>query len=467
VCGLQFFGDFFQLTPVFGNPLYESVLSLIEGDIRTSSMRDREVVAGTRLFRTVRKYELTEQHRSLDPIHTGWLERLRDTTHTNPITDEMLNAYSVLDKSDIITDQQVLARLLESEKTPVEHMSPEACACAAEALELEALRAREKLWTMASIAVPGNLQRHIFNKRKLVSYAEQTGQPLLCWYNNLRGSIGELLMEGRNAPALALVLEEQPELVSFFAVGAPAYLTCNVNPRKKLANGTPVKLHSLRFEAGEDEARCTDLLLQWANKSTPGEIIWVPVPEAVNVEVPGIFATTANANQRVDVATCVYNDPKNGPRLQQCIVVPIPLQHNLPTAGKKRYFEAELPRSRPTIAGYKASSKRKQVWKLSYEAHALTVAFAVTYHKLQAQTKSRLILDLNAQPRRLGRLGLRSAYVGWSRVRERAGLRMFPQIKGQPARNRNATTHLRAMKHDERLRLYLAGFAADGSQYEP
>jgi hypothetical protein len=192
-------------------------------------------------------------------------------------------------------------------------------------------------------------------------------------------------------------------------------------------------------------------------------LIWVSVPEAINVEVPGILATNANANRRVGVADCLYTHPETGPQLQSCVVIPIPLQQHLPTAGKKRYFEVDLA----PIVNAKLERSSKQVWKLRYEAHALTVAFALTYQKLQAQTKKKLILDLNSPPRKLGRLTFMSVYVGWSRVRERAGLRTFPLFKRKASRNRTNNTHLKAMKHDPRLIKYLTGFAGDGSQYQP
>ena len=311
----------------------------------TQTLYQQEAVEGAVLFRTVCKYELTQQHRSLDETHTRWLQYLRDPAHTKPITDEMLDAYGVLNSTDIATDKLVLQELTESQnRVQALGEGTNARAEAEEAFELEKLLAREKLWTMAPIAVAGNAQHHLVNKHKLISYAEQTCQPLLCWHNKLRGELGETLMEEGHAQALDAVREEYPELVSYFAVGAPAYLNCNVNPRKKLANGTSLNLHSLRFESDEDNAVCVELIEAWKKFSQmeKKKPIWVPVPEAINVEVPGIYATDVNANQRVKVAKCLYKHPETGPELKECIVIPIPLQHRLSTAGKKRYFTVEL-----------------------------------------------------------------------------------------------------------------------------
>ncbi len=69
----QFFGDFFQLDPVFGESLYESEIKMEEGKMPTQTLYQQEAVEGAMLFRTVCKYELTQQHRSLDETHTRWL----------------------------------------------------------------------------------------------------------------------------------------------------------------------------------------------------------------------------------------------------------------------------------------------------------------------------------------------------------------------------------------------------------
>ena len=54
----------------------------------------------------------------------------------------------------------------------------------------------------------------------------------------------------------------------------------------------------------------------------------------------------------------------------------------------------------------------------------LSLAFAVTYHKLQGQTLDRVILDLNSSG--AARLDIPSVYVGVSRVREGKHIRMLP-----------------------------------------
>ena len=66
-----------------------------------------------------------------------------------------------------------------------------------------------------------------------------------------------------------------------FVPGALAYLTFNLNTMKGLANGVPVKYHSISFDS-EDEMRCYKQLVQEAE---PGETITIASPPSM-INVP-------------------------------------------------------------------------------------------------------------------------------------------------------------------------------------
>ena len=111
--------------------------------------------------------------------------------------------------------------------------------------------------------------------------------------------------------------------------------------------------------------------------------------------------------------------------MAQCIVILIPLLHKCPYAGPRKHFEAKLPRA--ATAGFLSSTKFDM---LKYEAHSVTISFALTYHKLQGQTLSKLILDLNKASKGAGALSLRHVYVGMSRVKTTNCLRILPFVSG-------------------------------------
>jgi hypothetical protein len=468
---VQCLGDFFQLEPITFGSLHSAVVKWAAGELDPPH-HVTEIIAATKLFASVQKYELTEQHRSKDPVHTRWLDACRDTTSARPITKEMLADYTVLSRDDAQSDANAMAALTQLESQFIEANLPEGPerTAAEENLILEALLVKQNLWATTPIAVTNNRTRHAINTHRIHDFATQTQQPVISWWNRLVGLIGEHL---ENTPARAADLEylrkRNPELKSSFVAGAPGHLLTNMCPVKGYANGTPIIYHSLRFACQEDEEQYKQALEEWRHQgSNPDCEIMVNVPAMINVQVPSVLATTANANERVDTATCLSSVRSVGtsestPTLAQCVVIPVPLKHKLPNAGKMRHFTLSLPRSQAAWwAENDSSVKKKRTIPLKYEMHPVTVAFALTYHKLQGQTRNKLILNMNKVPRGMNGVTLRHVYVGFSRVKTRNGLRFFPMSDTSSKRY----NHLTEKKHDAKLITYLAGFNGDGSQYK-
>ena len=98
--------------------------------------------------------------------------------------------------------------------------------------------------------------------------------------------------------------------------------------------------------------------------------------------------------------------------------------------------------------------------KLKYEAHPITISFAMTYHKLQGQTRAKIILDFNQPAPHSGTLTLKHMYVGMSRVTSGKGLRVLPYVD-----ERSSKQHIRSKRVCEKLTRYLSGFDGDGTKY--
>ena len=343
-------------------------------------------------------------------------------------------------------------------------------------LKMCAMRVRRNLWSTTSIAVTNNPSRQAINMHKICVYAQQTNQPVLCWHNTLPDQLGQQLSSDPTHRAdLDRLREENPELTSVFAAGAPGYLLANISPVKGYANGTPVTYHSLRFATGEDERCAQAAIHEWECTRDPWKLVLVPVPEAVNVQVPTVLANEGNVNQRVGTAPCldtIRTVDGDVDALKECVVIPVPLLHKLPSSGKHKYETLSLPKSlamaraNPDCTATVTTRRQTSTHKLRYELHPVTVAFAMTYNKLQGQTKDRLVLDVNAVPRGLKGLGLKHLVVGFSRVKSRDGLRLFPIRDGNPRTKYKHLTSKTYRKSDPELKTYLAGFQGDGTRYE-
>jgi hypothetical protein len=459
---VQCLGDFFQLDPVTYGSLHKAVVAWSDGELGPPQ-HPTEIIAAAVLFASVHKFELTEQVRSKDPTHTRWLDACRDTRNPRPITEEMLAAYTELCQDDERSDADAMAGLTQA-FLQIAHL-PEGPArhAAKEALKLRALVVKRDLWSTTPIAVTNNRTRHAINTQRIHTFAAQTGQPVLIWYNTLVGSIGQHFVDDPSrASDLVYLRERHPELKSSFVAGAPGHLLANMCPVKGYANGTPVIYHSLRFGSQTDKDVAQAAIKKWEDEgSNFAKGVLIPVPSVINVQVPSVVATDANSDERVDTADCLSSTDHTAPRMSRCVVIPVPLMHRLPNAGKRRYFTVELPRSQASWWAANIPTGKKSTIPLYYEMHPVTQAFSLTFHKLQGQTREKIILNLNKVPRGMLGVSLRHLYVGFSRTRTRQGIRLFPMADRTDKRNK----HLTDKRHDAKLTAYLAGFSGDGSQY--
>ena len=79
--------------------------------------------------------------------------------------------------------------------------------------------------------------------------------------------------------------------------------------------------------------------------------------------------------------------------------------------------------------------------RIMYHDFGFSLAFAVTYHKIQGKTVPKLILDLNNNSQ--VPLQLQSLYVGISRVRCSKDLRILPPLSSSSAN----MVHLTRLHH--------------------
>jgi hypothetical protein len=270
----------------------------------------------------------------------------------------------------------------------------------------------------ATVAVSGNQERAAIVWQRVLQFAVQRGMPILVWRLPLREERFDAtgLTDGERQA----LWDTDVRLRAAFVPGAPAYLARNISrgcTRRGVCNGAAVLQHSLSFE---DPAHA-DAIQRLAATARPGEVVWLPhIPLSVNVEVLTAHDWPAGLS---------LTGPDQRP------VIPIAAVHG-------DGISVTLPDGRTgTVAP---------------QEHALDLAFAVTFHKLQGRTIDRLIVNLN-QPPQPPFLSFESVYVALTRVRRGDHVRL---VRPPPGKDLGHLLQLRARQTTTH---WLAGFDAAGT----
>jgi hypothetical protein len=231
-------GDFFQLPPVGGKPLFHYAVNEIKEKDSGTPLH-----VGSKLFNDFEMISLTNQYRSEDPDHTALIQKLRDTTLQNPVDDDVINSLKVLTSEDVDEDNS---------------------------------------WLDAPIIVCSNKERHALNLSQAKRFAIKNGVPILRWKHGLTASAA-----GLDDIAQDLLYENEPVLTGLFVQGAPALLSRNMNPMNGLANGSPLELHSITLCPDDDPEEVNNRI----RNASPGDFVDIPPPLSVNVKCNTVDAT--------------------------------------------------------------------------------------------------------------------------------------------------------------------------------
>ena len=95
--------------------------------------------------------------------------------------------------------------------------------------------------------------------------------------------------------------------------------------------------------------------------------------------------------------------------------------------------------------------------QVKVKAHSVEMAFAVTVHKMQGQTKELLIIDLNHRPSpTLQQIIFQGLYVALSRVKKSSNIRIMP------LHNPDSLEYLYSLNLPPFLNEWLSGFDCNG-----
>ena len=231
-----FLGDYDQLPPVIGDSIPTTIVNLHRTSNNLNFLQRRQALSvatrGATLFQNIQHLKLTEQHRSVDPSHTRFIQSLARTGQVS--TEEMKKLYKPLAKED-------------------------------------------EQFRHATIIVSGNYERHVINMEQSKRWAQSHKTHVLRWRRKLK--------EWRGKPSTVENIADATKQACFwenFVSGALGFVNYNLNTKIGIANGTGIRYHSISFE---DPTKNEALLNQIENTPEGGTITLEDPPDYINVEM--------------------------------------------------------------------------------------------------------------------------------------------------------------------------------------
>ena len=243
------------------------------------------------MFSHFTRIHLTEQQRAQDMRH---LKLLKSMSTGTQLTLSDLDPYLPLSRSDVSNPQH-----------PSLDNSP----------SLTDGQPQPPPWEFAPILVASNKEGIDIVARKTLLFAAHNNTFAFRWKADVR--------RWQGCPSLPQeqldVQNSDPCFWQYFVAGADAFLTNNLNTNLGLANGTPVKLHSLTFSSQDQ----LDAVLSDIASSHPGDVITLDEPPlAVNLLLPSTFDSKTTPSRR---RTAQLNILKRHSLSKNDIVIPLPV----------------------------------------------------------------------------------------------------------------------------------------------
>ena len=405
------FGDFDQQPPIGGSSLPSLSITLLEKEYQrkhkiyfTKQTRKDKVEInsslcrqGVRLFEQAGHLRLTTQHRcAKDQAHMANLQKMNSGAKMTPSD---LNLYKTLTESDINDPNELL---------------------------------------YSTIIVTGNHERQELNAYVAGVWARKFSTHVIRWKRHIK----EDRWKGRPRTEEALKLaEKQACFYELFVPGAPAYLVSkNLNLHAGLANGTPVREHSLAFEDAEDKAHLDSLL-----RDTPvGEIIDIPAPPtAINVELYPDYPYSTNKDKDKNIK--LRQSWTRGSIVQDEKVV-IPIDKNI---GKFRNESIQA-----SVRPYHFSASTVPM----ADHFPVELGFCITVPKSQGRTLHKVIASLSKHPNNFLQLKWEQLYTVLSRIEENSELKLLLQMG-----NRNTLEYISDLEKDPKTTYFFAGYTSESN----
>ena len=299
---------------------------------------------------------------------------------------------------------------------------------------------QDSTWAWATIGVSSNMEKLAIDWRQACAFARAHGRPVVVWRKPITSPTFLSNLVGGH---LSMLYNGEPGLKGLFVKGAPAYLSKNFakgGVSRGLANGTTCVMHSLTFreETNEERHMAREAQVRIEN-ALPGEVVDLGtlVPLSVNIE----HTVTADEAAGWPLGGSLHTPVVNRISNTGTYIIPVICDDS----------DEVQTRAVGDLCWPGGSIKVK--------SHALEPAFAITFHKLQGKTISKVILDLRKRPGTgagIKDVSFEGLYVGWTRVRKGADIRVIPPQDGA----NDAFDHLMKLGPSAHLISWLNGFVS-------
>jgi hypothetical protein len=269
-------------------------------------------------------------------------------------------------------------------------------------------------WQFAPVLVSTNKERNNIIKHQSRLFAQHNETYVFKWrvYENWK-------LCKPDPQTLKKVVEEEAFFWQYFVPGADAFITFNINAELGLANGTPVKCHSLGFK--EDKMiRSIQALINGDGDGDSSHLL----PFGSEIELDSLPDTVF-----VEVLPSLDGKEPTARRKQQLSVLRL---HSIPNQENKIIIPLQKQSK---------SSRDGSEWKgVNFTTHSslspvsqalfkypfpMELAFAMTVHKAQGRTLSRIIVALSQQPNKAAEMKYAAVFVALSRVRHADHIRLL------------------------------------------
>ena len=274
--------------------------------------------------------------------------------------------------------------------------------------------------------------------QQAIRFAKYMGTHVIRWKLNDKKWRPSLNKHNQN------IATNDPCFWQYFIAGADGYLATNINTEINLANGTPIRHHSITLPNAQEENEFQKKI----QRSPTGSIITLNTPPlSVNV-IP--FPKHDNDKEQSDDMQTDLQDHSIATTENGNIVIPIIHSH----ADKKDYKTCLVR------GGAKYSFRPCLVDIVDY--FPIELSFAMTIHKAQGRTIQRVILALEERPNHLIQMTFSSIYVALTRVKHSDHIRILHHTNPPDYRRLGYITKLHPEKE---IFQFFAGFTKDKSTW--
>ena len=343
---------------------------------------------GADLFAGFTRIHLAEQHRAQDEQH---LQLLQSMSKGKEIPLSMIRNYKTITDTDVTEDSS---------------------------------------WAFAPVLVANNRERIDIVHHKTTLFAQKNSSHAFRWRTDVVRWQGKPVLSQEQIH----IQDKDPCFWQKFVPGADAFLTTNLNTNLGLANGTPIKLHSLTFTTREQLMAVRSQI----RSLPPGSVVTLDEPPlSVNIEILSTFdsKTTPSAKKIAQIDILKKHSIVKGET-----IIPIPIMR---THCKTHAFSVH------STSGISKAHTR--------ELFPFEMSFAMTVHKAQGRTIPKVVLALSHRDNTHSQMSYASIYVALSRVKHRDNLRILMHNSG-PRPGILALKYITHLKHCIHVLDYYSGF---------